>query len=241
MAYAEGRTFLDADSHIMELPDFLRDHADPGVRERMPRLTMSSGGKLAAALELLGQRRAHPPETVEELLRLGDGLIAGPKGYEALGAFNRDERSQALDLLGFDRQWVFATFSTGEIFHRLSATGDHELVAGALTAHNRGMAEFCADDDRLLGVGAAVLDDSGQAVATLEQIVALGLDAVWIPHRPAAGRSPGHDEHDRFWALAAEAGVTIVLHVGGHPLQLHPESQRRSPVTPAGPVVPEYG
>ena len=25
MPYAEGRTFFDADSHIMELPDFLRD------------------------------------------------------------------------------------------------------------------------------------------------------------------------------------------------------------------------
>ena len=223
MAYAEGRTFLDADSHIMELPDFLRDHADPGVRDRMPRLTMSSGGKLADAVELLGQRRAHPPETVDELIERGDGLIAGPKGYEALGAFNRDERSQALDLLGFHRQWVFATFSTGEIFHRLSATGDHEVVAGALAAHNRGMAEFCAEDDRLLGVGAAVLDDPEQALVTLGQIIDLGLDAVWIPHRPAAGRSPGHDDHDRFWALAAEAGITVVLHVGGHPLQLHPD------------------
>ena len=30
MPYAEGRTFYDADSHIMELPDFLRDFADEG-------------------------------------------------------------------------------------------------------------------------------------------------------------------------------------------------------------------
>ena len=223
MAYAEGRSFLDADSHIMELPDFLRDHADPGLRERMPRLTLSGGGRLADAVEQLGQQRAHAPETVEELLGLGDGLIAGPKGYEALGAFNADERSQALDLLGFDQQWVFATFSTGEIFHRLAAEGDHDLTAGALAAHNRGMAQFCADDDRLLGVGAAMLDDPDQGMTLLRQVIDLGLDAIWIPHRPAAGRSPGHDDHDPFWALAAEAGVTVVLHVGGHPLQLHPD------------------
>ncbi len=69
------------------------------------------------------------------------------------------ERSRALDLLGFDRQWVFVTLSTGEIFRRLTAAGDHEVVAGALAAHNRGMAEFCTEDDRLLGVGAATLDD----------------------------------------------------------------------------------
>ena len=50
----------------------------------------------------------------------------------------------------------------------------------------------------------------------------LGLAAVWVPHRPAGGRSPGHNDLDPFWALAAEAGVTVVLHVGGHPLQLDP-------------------
>src|SRR5262245_30404420 len=36
MTYAQGRTFFDADSHIMELPDFLKAYADPGLRDRMP-------------------------------------------------------------------------------------------------------------------------------------------------------------------------------------------------------------
>ena len=47
---------------------------------------------------------------------LGDELIAGPKGYMALGAFNTKERSQALDQLGFHKQLVFATFSAGTSF-----------------------------------------------------------------------------------------------------------------------------
>jgi len=42
-------------------------------------------------------------ERVAELVGLGDGLISGPKGYEALGAFNPAERSQALDQLGHSR------------------------------------------------------------------------------------------------------------------------------------------
>ena len=219
MPYAEGRTFLDADSHIMELPDFLRDNAAADVRDRLPRLSLSGGGKLRDALDAMGERGAHSPETVEELLALGDGLIAGPKGYQALGAFNADERSQALDLLGFDRQLVFATFSAGEVF---SAIAEPDLMAAGIAAHNRGMAEFCADDRRLLGVGAACLDDPAAAVVALGQIIELGLAAVWVPHRPAGGRSPGHDDLDRFWALAAEAGVPVVLHVGGNPLQLKP-------------------
>ena len=42
-------------------------------------------------------RKANARETVEELLSLGDGLIAVPKGYEALGAFDTEARSKALD------------------------------------------------------------------------------------------------------------------------------------------------
>ena len=219
MPYAEGRIFLDADSHIMELPNFLRDHADPAVRERIPRLSLSGGGTLRDALEVLGESGAHTPETVEELLGLGDGLIAGPKGYEALGAFNPDERTRALDLLGFRSQLVFATFSTGEIFSKMD---DPELIRGATLAHNRGIAAFCDDDKRLLGVGAAPLDDPAFAREALAQIVELGLAAVWVPHRPAGGRSPGHDDLDGFWADAAAAGIPVVLHVGGNPLQLDP-------------------
>ncbi len=220
MPYAEGRTFLDADSHIMELPDFLRDYADPGVRDQIPRLSLSGGGRLRDALDAMGQRRGHAPETVEELLALGDGLIAGPKGYEALGAFNPDERSKALDLLGFDSQLVFATFSAGEVFHRID---EPDLVRATTAAHNRGIAEFCADDQRLLGVGAASLDDPDAALVALQQVIDLGLAAVWVPHRPAGGRSPGHDDLDRFWAMAADAEIPVVLHVGGNPLQLSPQ------------------
>ncbi len=220
MPYAEGRTFLDADSHIMELPGFLRDNADPGFRDRVPLLAVDGGDVVRdrlSAIEASGG--SHPPETVEELLALGSGLIAGPKGYDALGAFDRQERSQALDLLGFANQWVFATFAAGHIF---SSIDDPAVVAAAATAHNRGMAEFCGTDDRLWGVGATPLDDPAQAVAELQTIIDLGLRAVWVPHRPAGGRSPGHDDLDPFWALAADAQIPVVLHVGGDPLQMPP-------------------
>ena len=185
MPYAEGRTFLDADSHIMELPDFLKDHADPAIRDRVPRLALDGGDVIRDRLAGLVERGGHSAETVDKLVGLGDGLIAGPKGYDALGAFDRDERSRALDLLGFHKQWVFATFSAGCIFHQVD---DPEVMAAAAAAHNRGMAEFCFSDDRLWGVGATALDDPGAAVTELRHIIDLGLKAVWIPHRPAGDR-----------------------------------------------------
>lgn len=217
MTYATGRTYYDADSHIMELPNFLSAHADASVAGRLPELSFSSGGKLEKALANLRETGAHPPDVVDRLVGLGDGLIAGPKGYDALGAFSPAERSQALDLLGFDRQLVFATFSGGVCF---ADKGDLDVIYGACRAHNRAMAEFCRADPRLLGVGAVNLDDPERAVAELDWALANGLAAIWVPHRHCGGRSPGHDELDPFWARLAEAGVPFMLHVGGARLQI---------------------
>ena len=216
MAYASGRTFLDADSHVMELPGFLRDHADPAMRDRMPELSFAAGGLMQDALAAIGAP-AHPKERVDALVALGDRLISGPKGYEALGAFNGAERATALDLLGFSRQLVFATFATGSFFYD---SIERDVAVAAATAHNRAMAEFCSGDERLIGVGATTLDDVDAALAEVERIIDLGLGAVWIPHRPAGGRAPGHSDHDRFWARLADAGIPALLHVGGDPLQL---------------------
>ena len=45
------------------------------------------------------------------------------------------------------KQLVFPTFAAGQF-----AGDDAELVAGGTRALNRAMADFCADDDRLIGV-----------------------------------------------------------------------------------------
>ncbi len=200
MTYADGRVMLDADSHVMELPDFLSAHADPGLRDRIPAVNFDSGGNLSKRLASYSSSRRHEAEVVDEQVGLGDQLLTGAKGYEALGAFDTAERSQALDQLGFQRQFVFASFSTSVVFDvRL----DGEVAAGAARAHNRAMAEFCADEPRMIGVGATALDDIDAAMAEVDHALELGLGALWIPHRAPGGRSPGHDDLDRFWAKVA--------------------------------------
>ncbi|HMC43434.1 MAG TPA: hypothetical protein VKI20_10535, partial [Acidimicrobiales bacterium] len=42
MPYAEGRTIHDADSHVMETPDWFRDFADPDMRDRIPPLYVAT-------------------------------------------------------------------------------------------------------------------------------------------------------------------------------------------------------
>ena len=103
---------LDADSHVMELPDFLSAHADPGMRDRIPAVSFASGGNLGKRLATYSAQRHHTDDVVDEQLALGDRLLTGAKGYEAIGAFDTAERTRALDLLGFEKQFVFASFET---------------------------------------------------------------------------------------------------------------------------------
>ncbi len=82
------------------------------------------------------------------------------------------------------------------------------------------MADFCHDDNRLMGIGIVPLDDPEKALAELNFAIDLDLKAIWVPHRACGGRSPGHKEFDPFWARLQETGTPFVLHVGGAPLQV---------------------
>jgi predicted TIM-barrel fold metal-dependent hydrolase len=217
VTYAQGRSFNDADSHIMELPSFLKAYADPPMRERMPEIPVPRTGTLANLIDEAKAAGGHSPERIEELVGLGDTLIAGPKGYAALGAFNAAERARALDMLGFQRQLVFASFSELIAFDMERAVDDRYAVA---RAHNRAMADFCSQDKRLCGVGLLPLDVTALSLAELDHLLSLGLKAAWVPHRACGGRSPGHTDLDPIWARLAEAGVPFVIHVGGARLNL---------------------
>ena len=49
MTYANGRAICDADSHLMELPDFLTRHADTADRAAMPPLGSLATGQFNPA------------------------------------------------------------------------------------------------------------------------------------------------------------------------------------------------
>jgi predicted TIM-barrel fold metal-dependent hydrolase len=221
MTYAPAtRAFYDADSHIMELPDFLKKYADPGLRDEIPEVSYSASIVTDEEVAVIvGQGGRHSDEHIAAQIALGDQLIVSSKEIQALGAFNAADRSKAVDLLGFKKQLVFATHSVAMPFSASSKL-EHRLRYGAARAHNRHMADFCHADDRLLGVAVVPLDDPDLAMAEADFAIENGLKAVWIPHRPCGERSPGHVDLDPFWARLAESGTPFLLHVGGAPLQL---------------------
>ena len=220
MTYApDHRPYYDADSHIMELPNFLKDYADPAIRDEIPQVSYSAS--LVSDEEvavIMGQGGQHSTEHKASMIALGDKLIESSKEIQALGAFNGDDRKVAMDMLGFKKQLVFATHSVAFPFHPSSTKPPH-LRYGATRAHNRHMVDFCQADDRLLGVGIVPLDSPEHALTELKFAIDSGLKAIWVPHRAPIDMSPGHVDLEPFWALLAESGTPFVLHVGGSPLQ----------------------
>jgi len=213
MSYAGERLIYDADSHLMELPDFLTAHADPGDRDRMPSLGAITTGQFDPG-EHVG-KAGHAAETVETLLQLGDRITFGPKWHDALGSFSGAERSMALDLLGFKRQVIFSSFCARPIFE--APVGDRYAIA---RAHNRAMAAFTGGDPRLIGVAIVPLDEPEAALQEIDHATDLGLGAVWVAAAPPGGRSPGHVDHERIWATLAERRLPFILHVGSSPLSI---------------------
>ena len=232
MTYApDHRSFYDADSHVMELPNFIIDYADEEFKSLIPPVNYKASLVTDEEVEaIINNGGKHTKDHVQAQIDLGDRLIAESKEIQALGAFDRDDRSIAMDLLGFKKQLVFATHSVVTPFRDLRGKAKYvdkqgvkvtpELRYGATRAHNRAMSDFCSQDNRLMGVGVIPLHEPELALIELDFAIKSGLEAIWIPHYACGDRSPGHVALDPFWAKLSESGIPFLMHVGGSPLQL---------------------
>jgi uncharacterized protein len=210
MPYAEGRTFHDADSHVMETPHWLVPYADPGVRERLRPIFLSAvkPGEQTFIDEI--DRRRHDPV---ERARVEQELMQR-KNWSALGSFARDDRPRALDLLGFSSQLVFNTFLNPYLLEAERGR-DLDFAYGLARAHNRAMVDFCAVDRRLLAVGYVPLADFDRARDMAREAIEMGAKALLVPSACPACHSPSHVGLFPVWQIAEEAGLPVVFHVGG--------------------------
>lgn len=204
--YVGDRRVLDADSHVMELADFL----DPFLEESQRDLLRDPDALgLTPAVEDGWSKFLARQSDLEEASRAKEHLLE-VKGWRALGAFDPAERSEVLDLLGVAGQLVFATFSGARYLGR-----DPERLYAGSSAQNRALVEFCRHDPRLHAVAFVPLVDPARALALATEAIDAGCAAIMVPSTAAGERAPTHPDLFGFWQLLNDRGVPFVLHVGG--------------------------
>jgi len=220
MPYIEDRLVHDADAHVMETPGWLRDHADPSIRDRIAppgyvnelKQTGDNEQQLAnldAAFARIARQHASAEYRADEAAE-----ILNRKNFAATGAFIPEDRSRAIDLIGVASQLVFNTFHNSRL-HDWEHEDDLDFAYGVARAHNRAMVEFCDTDRRLLPTGYVPLADFDRTQAMAAEALELGAAALLVPSGCPKGHSPSHLGLDPLWALAQEARIPIVFHVGG--------------------------
>ena len=136
------------------------------------------------------------------------------KNWAALGSSASQDRPRSIDLLGFASQLMFTT-ALLNYSSVLEGGRDADLTYAVARAHTRHMVEFCSVDRRLLPTGYVPLVDFERTAKAAREAIELGAKALMIPSRCPDNHSPSHIGFDPLWAIAQEAGLPIVFHVGG--------------------------
>jgi len=214
MSYAQSRRIIDADSHVIELEDFIELHADPADRHLIPSMMEQKELKVDPAglkrgRELFEKRQGDPLMTAKFEATIMDNKISG---WNRFGAFDPGERSRALDLFGFEMQLILPTFT----YHQVGHQKDPAILRAGARALNRAMGSFCAADKRMLAVGYIPLSGGPElAVELMEQGFKDGCFTFMVDTNepnPKA-RSFTHPDFDPVWALFAEHSAPFVVHV----------------------------
>ncbi len=209
MPYIENRLVHDADSHLMELSNCLDPYFEQSLLSRFhnhPNLGVRVGSQTAV-------EEARKRQEDAEFRAGAEANIMLRKNYDAQGAFLQSDRPSAVDHIGVASQLVFTTFCLGNF--GFDQTDDADLCYGAAAAHNRMMTDFCSVDSRLLATAYIPLEDFERAEATAKEAIELGAKALMVPSWCPQNHGPSHVGLFPVWAMAEEAGLPILFHVGG--------------------------
>lgn len=214
MPYAHRSDIHDADTHMMERPDWIAEFADPDVR---PHLAPFVGGRaepLAVIDDALKRFAARRTDAKLAAAAADEFMSMRFKGWHGLGAFDAAERVRANDLLGFQAQLVFPTSA----FNQVIGTNDRRVLIGGVRALNRGLEAFCGADARMFGTAYVPLGTGPEMARTiLEEVIAAGFRVVLIDTvAPRDGLSFTHRDYDGVWARIEDSGLAVALHVGAN-------------------------
>ena len=212
MTYAHREDIYDADTHMMEHPDWIYDFASEDIKDHLEPIVEGDKEvfeRIDTAIANFENRQSSS-EALDQAKK--DFMTWNHKGWEGLGAFNAEERKLANDLLGFKAHIVFPTSA----FDQVLAAKEQKIVLGGVEALNRGMATFCSVDKRMHGA-AYIPFAYGEDIALqfLKQAIKDGFSVIMIDTiAPQGSKASTHPDFDIVWKEIEENDIAITLHVG---------------------------
>jgi predicted TIM-barrel fold metal-dependent hydrolase len=168
-------------------------------------------GRIASRRVRFDAEAAQPANPGEEA-PVGPSTVWTVKGAAAPGATHAESRVRALDLMGIAHQLVFA-----DVLAAMIGWGRRRGALAAMRSYNDYALDWASDGaGRLHPVAVLNTRQLGPALVEARRLAGKSARAVMIADGVLpGGLSPADPRVDRLWATLAEAGIAVLLHIGG--------------------------
>lgn len=213
---------IDADSHLVEMPDLWVDHTDSANkhlaltfgRDELGYDCIYHKGRLVMECHLTIPGDRTTQGAFSERRRTGE-----PAPFSVLSEmpphyWNPAARRDFVADWGADGTILFPNWS---LTWPRSLRDDVESIMVNMAAWNRWAVTVAQEGGgRLFPVGEVVLDDPAWAEAQLRALAAGGIRVVKVPQGLAGDKRPSHPDLDRVWSLFEDLGIAVAFHIGAH-------------------------
>ena len=228
-----GFPVFDADNHLYESPDVLREYLPPQYRRDIQFVEVRGRARVAVK----GQITDYMPNPTFERVAAPGAHVEYYRGTNTEGRTMREMSGQPIDCppgfrepeprlalfdeLGVHRAHVFPTLAN---LLEYTLDGDPDLTHVAVHAVNEWLHDVWTFDyrDRIFTTPVITLPIVEEAVKEVEWALARGAKAVLVRPAPVTGlrgsRSIALPEFDPVWARLEEAGVPVCMHASFPPL-----------------------
>jgi len=203
---------IDLDSHLMLFSSTVEEILGPGPNGK-PWCGRGGGESVLAEIEHMivedGLEPSGQGQALTERRRQARADVWGVRSWGAHGAQVPEDRIDALDQMGIDRQLVISQFMEPVL------NTDAPEGPAAARRYNDYVLDWAHGYPRLVPVCILNTATVEAAVAEAGRLVGRGPCAVHFSGRlPPAGLAPSAPEWDPLWATLSEAGIPVILHYG---------------------------
>jgi predicted TIM-barrel fold metal-dependent hydrolase len=170
------------------------------------------------------------PDLVEDKAEINAHNVWKVKMEEAPGSFDLHRRIEVMNFIGTRRQVLFAggfgqqaiyffnKYENPNTFRKIKGTESERkrYAHKMIELHNDWCVRAFKGNGRLKVCAILLEDTVDEMYNTMRRLLGQGIRVFQIScTNPPAGISPAHPDIDRVWALAAEAGAGLMVHVDG--------------------------